>query len=130
MNIMLDYGQKRKVRSVMYHKATLVILAVLVLVMARSTWIVYQKKISSEEMKNVSLQNVEELRSRNNDLTAKIERLGTQTGIEEEIRSKFSVVKEKENMVVVVEDQNSEISTTSPKTGLWNLIKSFFTGRR
>lgn len=126
---MLDYGQKRKVRSVMYHKATLVILVVLVLVMARSTWVVYQKKRSSEEMKNVSLQNVEELRSRNNDLTAKIERLGTQTGIEEEIRSKFSVVKERENMVVVVEDQNSEISTTSPKTGLWNLIKSFFTGR-
>ena len=124
---MLDFHQKRKVRSVIYHKVTLVVLAVLVVIMARSTWVVYQKQVESEEIKKVSLQNTNELRQRDNNLTTKIERLETQPGIEEEIRSKFSVVKDRENMVVVVENQNPEVSTTSNRTGFWGLIKQLFT---
>ena len=126
---MLDYGQKRKVRGVIYHKVTLVILAILVLIMAHSTWVVYQKKRTSEEMKNVSMQNTAELKQRNDDLTAKIERLDTESGVEDEIRSKFSVVKDKENMVVVVDDQNPEVSTTSEKVGFWTSLEEFFLGR-
>ena len=122
---MLDLQQKRKVRSVMYHPATLVILSILVIIIARSTWIVYQKKTESEEMKNISLQNVEELRLRNSDLTARVQRLETSAGIEEEIRSKFNVVKGNENMVVVVPDDNSQIGTTSPKTGFWQKFWHF-----
>ena len=129
MSIMLDYGQKRKVRSIMYHKATLVILGILVLIMARSTWVVYQKKRTSEEMKNVSEQNVAQLLQRDNDLRTKIDRLDTGPGLEEEIRSKFSVVKDKENMVVVVEDPQSQVSTTSEKSGFWQTIQDFFLGK-
>lgn len=122
---MLDFQQKRKIRSVAYNRVTLVILFLLILVMAHSTWDVYKKKQTSEEMKNVSLQNVETLRSQSEDLTSKIEKLKTTTGIEEEIRSKFNVIKDKENMVVVVEDENSTTSATTPKTGFWQRIINF-----
>jgi cell division protein FtsB len=123
---MLDFQQKRKVRGVMYHKATLIILGLLTLVVLHSTWAVYQKKRESEEMKNISLKNVEELRDRNVDLTAKIERLDTTPGIEEEIRSKFTVAKEQENMVVVVEDTDNNASATTSKKGFWGSIERFF----
>ena len=123
---MLDIQQKRKIRSVAYSWVTLVVLLLLVLVVARSTWIVYQKKQASESMKNVSLQNVEELRLQSEELGSKIEKLKTNTGIEEEIRLKFNVVKDKENMVVIVEDEANTTSTT-PKMGLWQKIINFFT---
>ncbi len=125
---MLDFHQKRKVRSFMYNKVTLVILFLLVLVLARSTWVVWQKKQESEEMKSVSMRNVEELRSRESELQAKMNKLDTDHGIEEEIRAKYSVVKEGENMVVVVEAENTEVATGTPKLGFWQKIGRFFTG--
>ena len=124
---MLDFQQKRKIRNVAYNRITLIILFLLVLVFARSTWIVYQKQRASKDMKNVSLMNVEELRLRNNELQSKIERLDTVPGVEEEIRLKFNVVKARENMVVIVENNNDKASTTSPRVSFWNKIKKFFT---
>ena len=123
---MLDFQQKRKIRNVTYNRITLVILFLLVLIVIRSTWIVYDKHRISQDMKNVSLQNVEKLRQRSNELKLKMEKLGTNTGIEEEIRLKFNVVKNMENMVVIVEDENKEASTTSLEIGFWDKIMNFF----
>ena len=123
---MLDFHQKRKVRAVLYHHITLVALFILVLVILHSTWAVYKKERESQEMKNVSLEQVKELKQRNTELTSKIDKLATVSGVEEEIRSKFSVVKNNENMVVVVPNKDSEVSTTSSKISFWQKIWSFF----
>jgi cell division protein FtsB len=127
MYIMLDFHQKRKIKSVVYNKVTLIILLLLVLMVARSTWVVFKKERTSAEMKNLSLKNVQELRDRNKELELKIKELETGTGIEEEIRLKFDVVKGDENMVVVVDDKNSDMSTTTEKVGWWEKVKYFLT---
>jgi len=123
---MLDFQQKRKARSLMYNKITLIILSVVVLIALHSTWSVYQKKRVSEEMKNISSGYVEELRVRSEELKSKIDRLDTEVGVEEEIRSRFSVVKERENMVVVVPNEEEPVSTTSSSKGLWAKMRHFF----
>lgn len=123
---MLDISQKRKIRSVMYHKATLITLFILVLLFAHSTWVVYQKKRVSEELKNGSLQTVAVLEARDAELKSRINRLQTEPGIEEEIRSKFTVAKNGENMVVVVEDTTPTASTTPPNPSFWQKIWHFF----
>ena len=123
---MLDFQQKRKVRSFIYNRGTLVLLGILTLIVLRSTWIVFEKKIESEEMGNISLTHAKELRSREIALKSKIERLNTSSGIEEEIRSKFSVVKDGEKMVVVVEPDGSGLSTTTQNSGFWRRIWDFF----
>ncbi|HEY4505440.1 MAG TPA: septum formation initiator family protein [Candidatus Paceibacterota bacterium] len=123
---MLDFQQKRKVRSFMYHKVTLVVLGLLVLVLARSTWVVFEKKRDSENTKNLSLQNVLELEARDSELQSKIAKLETDSGIEEEIRSKFSVVKSGEKMVIVVENPDSSVSTTTSRLGFWTRLSAFF----
>jgi cell division protein FtsB len=123
---MLDFQQKRKIRALSYNKVTLIILFLLVLIFAHSTFVVYQKKEISEDMKNISLQNVEDLRSRNNELQSQIERLETNVGIEEEIRLKFNVVKEGESVVVVVEDTENKMSATSTKISIFDKIRQFF----
>ena len=123
---MLDISQKRKIRSVMYHKATLATLCLLVLLFAHSTWVVFQKKRASEELKNGSLQAVAILLARDTELKSRIDRLETEPGIEEEIRSKFTVAKNGENMVVVVEDAPTAMSTTTPDSGFLQKIWHFF----
>ena len=124
---MLDFQQKRKARRLMYHRVTLILLAILVLFAIHSTWIVYQKKRTSQEMKDVSLRNVEELRLRDEELKLRIERLQTPPGIEEEIRSKFTVAKGGESMVIIVDDQSQNMSTTSQKTGFWQKVWQILT---
>jgi cell division protein FtsB len=126
MNIMLDIQQKRKVRGIMYHRITLGVLSVVVMWFLHSTWSVWQKKRESEKMRNVSLEQVEGLRARNIELDSKIQRIETTPGVEEEIRSKFSVVKDNEKMVIIVESEDSKASTTSQKGGFWDTILGFF----
>ena len=123
---MLDFQQKRKIRAVMYSRITLITLFILVLIVLHSTWVVFKKKRESEEMKNLSLQNVKELQQRSDELSSKIDKLATVSGVEEEIRSKFSVVKNNETMVVVVPEEDSSTTAPTPKPSFWQKIWSFF----
>ncbi len=123
---MLDFQQKRKVRSLLYHRTTLIVLGVLLLVVVRSTWIVYQKKKESEVQESISMHNVEELRTRNAELQSQIDRIQTDSGIEAEIRSKFNVAKDKENIVILLDDTATSTATSTVKTSFWSKIKNFF----
>ena len=123
---MLDFQQKRKLRAVMYHKAILVLLAILVLFFIHSTWVVYQKKRTSEKVMLASSQSLSDLKARETELESRINRLNTPAGLEEEIRSKFTVAKENEAMVIVVDDDNKNMSTTSQKLGFWQKIWNLF----
>ncbi|MSU45286.1 MAG: hypothetical protein EXS47_01500 [Candidatus Zambryskibacteria bacterium] len=123
---MLDFQQKRKVRSFMYSRITLVVISILVLVVMHSTWRVYEKKRTSEELKNISIQYTEELRTRSEELEVKINRLDTVPGKEEEIRSRFNVVKDNENMVVIVPDVEDSVATSTVSESFWSKIKAYF----
>ncbi len=123
---MLDFAQKRKVRSFLYNKVTLGLLGILTLLVLHSTWEVYGKKRESESMKNISQANVAQLEERDTTLEEKINKLDTDAGMEEEIRSKFSVTKSGENMVVIVPNQDSDVGSSTSKTGFWQKIWHFF----
>ncbi len=124
---MLDFVQKRKVRSFLYNKVTLGLLGLLTLLVLHSTWVVYGKKRESDNMKNLSLANVNELKARDLELQGKMGKLNTDAGLEEEIRSRFSVTKGGESMVVVVPNQDENASTTGIKENFWQKIWHFFT---
>ena len=123
---MLDYSQKRKVRAVAYHRVTLVVLGILVLIFAHSTWVVWGKKKESDDLKRISLANVALLESRNTDIQNKIQALHTVVGVEQEIRSKFSVAKEGENMAVVVESPTATTTVAPLPPSLWQKVWHFF----
>ena len=110
----------------MYHRLTLGLLVCVTVVVAHSTWNVYRKKQESEQMRGISQKQVDELQSRDLELQAQIERLSTTPGVEEEIRSKFSVAKNGENMVVVVPTTYSASTTTMPGPTFWQKVWHFF----
>ena len=123
---MLDIQQKRKFRNIIYHRVTLIVLALLVTLALHSTWRVYMKKRESVELVKTSSVRLAELEARNTELDAKIKKLDTVSGVEEEIRSKYSVAKESENMVIIVREETEATTTTRENTGLWSKIKTLF----
>ena len=123
---MIDFQQKRKVRSVMYHKVTLVILGILVLLSLRSVWLIYQKQRESEELLKTSQQHVADLTARENEVHNEINQLQTPEGVEAEIRSKFSVAKIGENVVLIVDSTASSSQGKSPGKSWWQKIVDFF----
>ena len=122
---MLDSQQKRKLSHILYHKATLVILLLVTLFVLRSTWIVWQKKEESEALKETSLNYKNGLEVRDKELNSEINSLGTEVGKEAEIRSKFSVAKNGESVVVIVDDATNTQSTTTERN-LWQRFLNLF----
>lgn len=121
---MLDSQQKRKVNKFIYHKWTIIFLFIIVIFFIHSTWVVYKKKIESDNLKNISLNYKNNLKERENDLDYKMQILNTDKGKETEIRSKFSVAKDKENIVVIVDD-SSTTENFSKNKGIWQKILDF-----
>jgi cell division protein FtsB len=126
---MLDFQQKRKVRHFLYNRSTLIVLGIAVLVVMHSTWVVYQKQRESQQQLAVSQKRVSELSSRDAELRDQIGRIQTTSGVEAEIRAKFNVAKENEQVVVLVDDTASGTATSTRPTGFWASIKHFF-GRK
>lgn len=123
---MLDIQQKRKFRNIIYHRITLGLLFVLVLLAVNSTWRVYLKKSESIAMREASTRRLNELEVRDQELDSKIKKLATVSGVEEEIRSKFSVAKENENMVIIVREDLATTTEVNQKQGFWSKIMNIF----
>ncbi len=122
----MDIQQKRKFRNIIYSKFTLAFLFLLVLLALHSTWRVYLKKRESIAMKETSSQRLSELEARNAELDGKIRKLATVSGVEEEIRSKFSVAKDNENMVIIVREDAATTTEEVPQRGFWSKFKALF----
>lgn len=122
---MLDIQQKRKFRNIIYHKFTIMGLFVLVLFAMHSTWRVYLKKSESVDMMETSVARLKELEERDKEIDSKINKLATVSGVEEEIRSKFSVAKDNENVVVIVREEGTS-SPLQQNKSFWSKIRDLF----
>jgi len=116
---MFDFQQKRKIRKIIYSRLTIVILFILVLLLANSTYKIYQKEKLSLEDYNQTKKEYEDLKGRQAMLDSEIARLKTENGIEEEIRSKFSVAKPGETVVVVVDSSSSSSTDNNGASLSW-----------
>jgi cell division protein FtsB len=120
---MVDFQQKKNIRKVMYSRITIFIFFIIVIFLVREVYDIYKKeRMSAKSVASVE-DNYNDLKNRQNMLKSEIERLNTDKGIEEEIRSKFSVAKPGETVVVVI-DNSSSTSTDSESVekGFWNKI--------
>lgn len=100
---MFDFSEKRRIRRILYSRFTIALLLILLIFLLDALWGVYQKAHNASENKKRTVERLRVLEGREADLLASIEKLKTERGIEDEIRNKFSVVKEGEEMVVIVD---------------------------
>ncbi len=105
---MKEFQSKNTVKKRIYSKTSIVILAILLLLTARGVFSVYQKeRLTRIEVERVQREK-EELQKRYEVIRDNSEMLKSKEGIEAEIRTKFDVIKEGEEVVVVV-DRNTPI---------------------
>lgn len=77
-------------------------------------------------MMSASMVRLNELEQRDRELELKIKKLSTESGLEEEIRSKFNVAKDSENIVIIVREEDSGTTTEVTKPSLWSKFKGLF----
>jgi cell division protein FtsB len=124
---MLDFQQKRKVRKILYSKVTLCIVVLLVLLLVHSTYGVYQKEKLSATALTETANEYNSLKDRETMLNSEISKLNTDAGLEEEIRSKFSVAKPGETVVTVLGGSGNATSAANASSkGFWQSILSWF----
>jgi cell division protein FtsB len=123
--------QKRQIiKKRIYSLPVLVILIIVVSIALKGTYGVFKKRQESAE-RIVSLEKkITSLEVRNEDLKDYIERLDTREGIDEEIKEKFSVTKEGEEVAVIVDPRTT--GTTTEEADLhwykrwWNAVSNLW----
>lgn len=126
---MLPFQERKKFRQILYSKATLAIFFVLIVLLARGVWQISQKAAIARAERDEAVRSLHDLQNRTSELQASLARFNAGTGIEEEIRQKFTVAKPGEEVVVVVDDgaKKSENGTAQDKS-IWERFLGFFQG--
>ena len=102
----------------LYGKAVLAGLFLVMLLLVRAVWGAYQKYSISGAALADTLREHDRLSERTDTLTADIARLGTDRGVEQALRANFQVAKPGEEVIVVV-DTDKPIATTTPQVKRW-----------
>ena len=125
---MLEFQEKRKIWRILYSKVTLFILIILIVFLANSIWNLYKKQDLTKDNLGKTASSLDSLLVREKMLSSEIERLKIESGIEEEIREKYGLVKPGEEVIVVVDESESKNSNpTSSEVGFWQKIVNWFT---
>lgn len=122
---MLDFQQKWKVKTFMYSRWVRGLLLVIAVYSIFSVYRVYEKKRESDRELAKVEQRLIALSAKDTALMRQIDMLQTDQGLEAEIRAKYSVARDNEQVVVLVEDTESPVSTTTETQGIFEKIKSF-----
>lgn len=123
---MVDFQQKKQFKKIIYSKISFVVLFILIIFLARSTYDIYKKYRVSLNEYNSTKRDYDSLIARKNMLDSEISRLKTENGIEEEIRNKFNVAKPNETVVIVIDNDSSSTETDNSKKSFWSKIWSIF----
>lgn len=94
-----------------------------VILLGRATWNAYGEYVETQEQVARVQVEFDTLSSRAHDLSREVASLQTPEGVEKEIRKKFSVAKEGEQVVVIV-DNNEKVSNIQPESrfGFWRSL--------
>lgn len=113
---MLDFHQKRKMRAVADSRITWVILLIIAAFVLISAYNRYQIARDMAERRAEVEMEAKELEERRQDLEAEVRYLSNERGIEAEMRRQFDIALEGEQVVIIVEDEETKIEPLSTTT--------------
>ena len=111
------FQRKIGFREVLFSRATLVILIIISVLLLFSLLNIVKKNKETVKNKELALTEIEELKQKEIDLQSAIGDLKTERGLEENIREKFRVVKEGEELIIIVDDENTNQSLEQTEDG-------------
>jgi len=123
---MRNFQEKRGIRHIMQSRLILVFLGVIILVFAWSVIQLVSKAKETAKNKNIAEDKIAELQKGKEKLSSDIAKFQTEKGIEENIREKFGLAKEGENMIVIIEDKNLPEKEEVESNGFFSFLKNWF----
>jgi cell division protein FtsB len=123
---MREFQDKKRIKRLLYSKPAVIILAIAIVFFGNATWGLYKKEKESAANALIAEKELAKLQDRQQLLNSEIDRLHTDAGIEEEIRSKYSVSKSGENVVIIVDKDQNQNVPTQQKEGWWDKFKNLF----
>lgn len=124
----MKYGKRSKFRKILSSPITLIALVLLFAFLAHTTLTMRAREILSLSRFNQANLELDKLKERQIELQNKVKYLSTDQGIEAEIRTKYSAVKDGESVAVIVDDQNKlplasvVDATETPQISLWGRL--------
>jgi len=123
---MREFQEKNRYKRILYSRIGIVLVLILIVIFAKATFGVYKKEKESAANTLQAQEELKKLEDRQEVLTKEIDRLQTDAGIEEEIRSKYSVSKPDENLLIIVDEEKEKQMPIQEKQGWWNKFKKIF----
>ncbi len=112
---MANFGKKRRITDFLYSKPAIAFLIVIVIFLS---FAVYHRFIIEREMAARQMQTElekQKLLMRKDALEKRVEYLSGERGMEEEIRKHFDVAKEGEQVVIIVDKEETAVVKEEPK---------------
>jgi len=113
----------------LYSKLSIVLLLIVFASVAKASFGVYKKERESRLNALHTASQLSELQEREEGLSKDIDRLQNADGIEEEIRKKYTLGKDGESMIVIVDSGDEKATTTAAAAdagGMFEKLKAFF----
>lgn len=124
---MLEFQEKRKIKKYLYSRVTLVFLVIGIALLSNAVWGVYKKQDMTKDNLDKVATSLESLRGREAMLQSEIDRLQTQSGIEEEVREKYGLIKPGEEVIIMVNKEGgSDSALDDEKADFWQKVKEWF----
>ena len=111
---MFDFHEKRKIRSVLYSKTTIGVLLLIAIALSFSVYERYsvERTVSAKRAEREA--DLLRLKERAEMLEGKIEYLQSERGMEEELRNRYDVAKEGEQVIIIVDTPTPAAARTVP----------------
>ena len=107
-------------RQIIYDRLILLALLLVFLVVSRGVWLLWNKNAIARDNLISSEVHLKQLEERKRMLESKLSKIQTPRGLEEEIRTNFSVVKPGEKVINIIDPNKATITaTTTPAVRHW-----------
>ncbi len=124
---MRNFQRKGVWRNILQSKPILIFLGILILIFAWSVLGFWNKMGENNKSKKIAEDKVAELMKQKEKLNSDINSLKTVEGKEAVFRENFGLVKEGEDMIVIVEDKNKpQVPLEANTWGFFSFFKNWF----
>jgi len=125
---MYDFQQRNKLRKLLYSKVAMVVFLVVAIFLVRGAITVVKKEVESRRNVKLVEQKLNLAREKYDELSRNIVVLETESGVEREIRNKFSVTREGEEVAIIIEPVGNVDDVLPKKISFWSRISGWFDG--
>lgn len=123
---MLDFEEKKYIKKLIYSRVSISIFLILLVLVMKGSWSAYKDEQFTRTNKEIAERELDELKAREKLLASQINSLGTAEGRERELRNKFSVAKEGEKIIMIVDSKEDYNYNNTQENSFWRSFLNFF----